>query len=437
MIMKTKLLFFAIFFYFISYSQTNIKNFYVVVKTNASIEPSSKSVNNDGHLIMTFNETSLQSFFNDKKVYKYEKAFPTAKTPYLQRTYILAIDDNELSELALKNAFNLSTDRIEYVKELEKGGYLHEPNDYYYEGKPLRQLDLIRAPLAWEVTKGDNPNVVIGIAEGAVNPNNEELLTKIIQHLGPTSTDFWAHGTAVASAAAGATDNGLGIASIGYNTKLITDSNYVPYVTGNSQSNSIRQLLELSQIPNVKVVNGSWYVGCTPNNVDSLVIKEIWDSGVLPVFAAGNGGQCGGAGNYLYPQAYGNSVVVTSVGHTDEYDTPYTGSQNVRKKDVHQFYDGANTGTMMTHHHYDKIDISAPGYGVVITVGTNSYYASYGTSYASPIVAGAAALVFSLNPNLTPAQVKEILKTTADDIYWIPENVQYQGLLGTGRLNAF
>jgi len=96
-------------------------------------------------------------------------------------------------------------------------------------------------------------------------------------------------------------------------------------------------LLELSQIPNVKVVNGSWYVGCTPNNVDSLVIKEIWDSGVLPVFAAGNGGQCGGAGNYLYPQAYGNSVVVTSVGHTDEYDTPYTGSQNVRKKDVHQF----------------------------------------------------------------------------------------------------
>ena len=178
-------------------------------------------------------------------------------------------------------------------------------------------------------------------------------------------------------------------------------------------------------------------MSCSPNNVDGLVIQEIWDNGVLPVFAAGNGVQCGGPANYLYPQAYGNSVVVTSVGHTDEYDIQYTGSQNVRKKDVHQFYDGANSGNMITHHHYDKVDISAPGYGVVIGVGTNSYFASYGTSNAAPIVSGAAALVFSLNPNLSPTQVENILKSTADNIYWIPENAPYQGLLGTGRLNAF
>lgn len=435
--MKKNYFFAFLFLYCVSFAQTNLKEFYVVVKPHATIEPTAKAANENGRLSLDFNQTDLENFFSSLIVYRYEKAFPTAKTPYLQRTYILAIDDDTLNELSLKNILNLTTDRIEYVKELEKGGYLHEPNDYLYGGTPLAQLDLIRAPLAWEITKGDNPNVIIGISEDEVNPNNEELSTKIIQHIGSTSNNFWAHGTAVASAAAGATNNGLGIASIGYNTKLITHSGNVPYTTGNSTSQLIRRLLELSQIPGVKVVNGSWYVGCSPNNVDGLVIQEIWDNGVLPVFAAGNGSQCGGAGNYLYPQAYGNSIVVTSVGHTDEYDTPYTGSQNVRKKDVHQFYDGANTGTMMTHHHYDKIDISAPGYGVVIAVGTNSYFASYGTSNASPIVAGAAALVFSLNPSLSPAQVKNILKTTADDIYWMPENIQYQGLLGSGRLNAF
>ena len=53
------------------------------------------------------------------------------------------------------------------------------------------------------------------------------------------------------------------------------------------------------------------------------------------------------------------------------------------------------------------------------------------------MVAGAAALVFSINPNFTPQQVTDILKSTADDIYWIPENQQFQGLLGTGRLNVF
>ena len=435
--MKTKIIFcFFLLYCSFAKSQTNFKEFYVVVKPSMTIEPTTKSVKSDGKINLIFNQSDLQDFFASKSVLKFEKAFPTATTPYLQRTYILAIEDNTLSESSLKNALNLSVERIEYIKELEKGGYLHEPNDYYYEGTPLAQMDLIRAPLAWEVTKGDNPNVVIGIAEGDVNPNNEEILSKIIQHIGSTSTDYWAHGTAVASAAAGATNNGLGIASIGYNTKLITHSGNVPYTTGNSTHNNTRRLLELSQISNVKVVNGSWWSTCSPNDVDAKVIKEIWDNGVLPVFAAGNGSQCGGATNYLYPQAYGNSVVVTSVGHTDEYDIPYTGSQNVRKKDVHQFYNGTS-GTMMTHHHYDKIDISAPGYGVVIAVGTNSYFASYGTSNASPIVAGAAALVFSLNPNFTPAQVKDILKKTADDIYWMPENVQYQGLLGSGRLNAF
>ena len=48
--------------------------------------------------------------------------------------------------------------KVESVIALEKGGLLYEPNDYYYNGSPMSQLDLIRAPLAWELTKG-SPNV--------------------------------------------------------------------------------------------------------------------------------------------------------------------------------------------------------------------------------------------------------------------------------------
>lgn len=46
-------------------------------------------------------------------------------------------------------------------------------------------------------------------------------------------------------------------------------------------------------------------------------------------------------------------------------------------------------------------------------------------------------MILSINPNLTPNEVKSILKNTADDIYWIPYNQPYIGKLGTGRLNLF
>src|SRR5699024_3059154 len=67
----------------------------------------------------------------------------------------------------------------------------------------------------------------------------------------------------------------------------------------------------------------------------------------------------------------------------------------------------------------------------------SGYRLGTGTSQSSPIVAGVAALVFAANPELTALQVKDILKNTADDIYHIPYNQPYEGLLGTGRVNAY
>jgi len=65
------------------------------------------------------------------------------------------------------------------------------------------------------------------------------------------------------------------------------------------------------------------------------------------------------------------------------------------------------------------------------------YFAQQNTSSATPIVSGLAALIYSINPNFTAQQVKDIIRNTADDIYHIPYNQQYIGQLGTGRINAF
>lgn len=63
-----------------------------------------------------------------------------------------------------------------------------------------------------------------------------------------------------------------------------------------------------------------------------------------------------------------------------------------------------------------EIDIAAPGVSVVTTFPNNAYRTGTGTSYATPIVAGIAALLFSQNPSLTAAEVADILKRSAQDL---------------------
>src|SRR5690606_39914996 len=65
----------------------------------------------------------------------------------------------------------------------------------------------------------------------------------------------------------------------------------------------------------------------------------------------------------------------------------------------------------------------------------SAYGPSFGTSMASPTVAGAAALVRARYPELNALQVMERLRATADDIYHIGNNHLYKEHLGKGRLN--
>ncbi|MDD3731136.1 MAG: S8 family serine peptidase [candidate division Zixibacteria bacterium] len=83
------------------------------------------------------------------------------------------------------------------------------------------------------------------------------------------------------------------------------------------------------------------------------------------------------------------------------------------------------------------IDVSAPGssilstYSYSYTPGTNTIG---GTSMASPMVAGLAALIRSAMPSLSVEEVNAIIRNNTDDIYAL--NPAYYGLLGTGRINA-
>jgi len=79
-----------------------------------------------------------------------------------------------------------------------------------------------------------------------------------------------------------------------------------------------------------------------------------------------------------------------------------------------------------------QVDLAAPGVNIFSANGSSAYYLSSGTSAATPQVSGLAALVWSLQPNWTSAQVTSIMTSTAQDV-WAPG---LDNLTGWGRIAA-
>ena len=121
------------------------------------------------------------------------------------------------------------------------------------------------------------------------------------------------------------------------------------------------------------------------------------------------------SGNSNTSVAYpANNSNVISVGATDQndYKAPFS-----------------NYGSNLT--------IAAPGVGIYSTQLNNTYNSSDGTSFASPIVSGVVALMLSINPSMTPAQIKDALITTADKVGGYNYINGRSNELGYGRLNAY
>lgn len=131
------------------------------------------------------------------------------------------------------------------------------------------------------------------------------------------------------------------------------------------------------------------------------VVSYAYHAGVVIVASAGNSG----TDQIHYPSGLSETI---SVGATDAVD---------------QLAGFSNWG--------QTIDLVAPGVDIISTEPGGSYGYAGGTSFSAPIVTAAAGLVLSKNPDLGVEQVRNLLKTSADDIGY----PGFDSYFGAGRIN--
>lgn len=304
-----------------------------------------------------------------------------------------------------------------------------QPNDPLYGQQEA--LHLIGTTEAWDITEGSE-SMVIAIVDNGVDQSHEDIKPNLhintaeipgnrIDDDGNGFVDdyngynlVWmedgtdpgnttnngsnGHGTNVAGIVGAATNNGLGIAGVANKCRIFPIKT-APIGTG-SILYGYEGMLYAAQ-NGFKVINCSWgsqsragYV--KPYSViDKSVIDYCLALGSMVVSSAGNHGNgIGGSGwlEFNYPAAY-DGVLGVAECTTSEKVASTSGL-------------GRNAG------------IVAPSTDAITTVPAGGYSSAgiQGTSFASPMVAGAAALVRVKWPSLTPAQVSAVLTTTSKKI---------------------
>ena len=297
-------------------------------------------------------------------------------------------------------------------------------------------------PMWSETTNAQLPT--IAIVDSGIDKNRPDfdMGTRVKQEVNLTtlpnnsSGDGRGHGTFVAGIAAG---NAPGYAGAAPQANLVSID--VMDDNGMARTSDVIAAAEWiynnRQSKNIRVANFSLH-STTPSNFtkDPLdkAVEKLWFGGVVVVVAAGNYGVPSGPSGV--PFAPGNDPFVITVGAIDLEGSPVVWRHEVPSWSAYGF----------TKDGFRKPEISAAGRYIIGPVPLNgslksakpenvvspTYMRLSGTSFAAPVVAGAAAQVLAKHPTWTPDQVKGALMLKAR---FVPEE-GIGGAAGVGEVNA-
>lgn len=270
--------------------------------------------------------------------------------------------------------------------------------------------DLVKAPETW--AKGyTGQGVVVAVLDTGVDYNHQDLSSNIWTNSkeiagngkdddgngyiddyygwnfdgnNNSTLDVNGHGTHVSGTIAGV-NNGYGVTGIAYNSKIMPVK--VLDDQGSGSYSAIANGIYYAVDNGADVINLS-LGGGRSNDTLQKAIEYASSKGVIVVMAAGNDG----GSQPAYPARYAKNYGL-AVGAVDQ------------NKNLADFSNRAGADQLAY--------VTAPGVNVYSTLPGNEYASYSGTSMATPHVAGVVALMLSANPNLSDAQVRQILAETS------------------------
>jgi subtilisin family serine protease len=399
-------------------------NIYIKIKANAML-----SVTQEKDDIHSF--SFLNDFSNQYTVTNFRHLYAFAKNKGLENIYKISIAEKNLINQSIADLNKIQ--QLEYAEKVPYKTYFAvPPNDTSYNNSIQWNLFKINAQLAWNFIGNSNPSqTIIAVIDDGLDINHIDLKNNLWVNntemngqpgvdddgnfiiddslgydFGNFDTDAspndvsWHHGTHVAGIAGAVTNNTTGIACIANNAKLMA-------VKGSSSNLYVSngfEAIAYAADNGADVINLSW--GAPVESItESNTIWYAYFLGAVVVSAAGNTND----GTVNYPAAYPH---VISVASTTGNDTKAVGTT-----------------------YGQWIDVCAPGVNIYSTIPGNGFALMSGTSMASPLVAGLAALMKTFNPLLSPDQVEDCILNNTDNIDFM--NPNYPGKLGSGRINAF
>ncbi len=310
-------------------------------------------------------------------------------------------------------------------------------------------LDTIHAPAAWDTQTGSK-NVVVAVLDTGVDISHPDIINNIWtnpreipdnnrdddnngyiddvngwdfvednNHVSPDkdgSQVATSHGTLIAGMIAAEGNNGQGIAGIDWHASIM--SVRMLDIDGSADSAIAADAVDYAVDNGADIINMS-FAGLNADTVLRTAISRAYAAGVVVVSAMGNDHQDTDAVS-VYPACLGTTDHdwVIGVASSAEGDTASDFS-NFGHNCTDITAPGENIYGLMYHN-------PAAGYNLLYDGGWN------GTSMASPVIAGAAALLLSAFPDLTPDQIRNSLKLGVDPLRLTPDQ---RGKYGAGRVN--
>ena len=270
-------------------------------------------------------------------------------------------------------------------------------DDEYYSG--AWHLATINAPTAWDSSLGDG--VIVAVLDTGVDASHPDLQGQLVPGWNMydnnlNTADVYGHGTQVAGVIAARSNNSIGVTSIAWDAKIMPVR--ISGTDGWASLSTIASGLNWAANNGAKVANISYAVsgsGTVTSAAENLRSK----GGVVCASAGNDGTQLSIAPN--------PSIITISATNSSDALTSWS-----------------SYGSL--------IDVAAPGAGIWSTKNGGGYAKVSGTSFSSPATAAVAALVMARNPSLGPAQVENILMSSATDLGTPGQDVFF----GHGRIDA-